>query len=123
KARRLKPDFFAGKPVIIGLSAEGTSDIAATPLAAEEYGPLIQAQAVDSILRGGWLRRPAWAGPAEWGAAVLLALLALGNALFGRRYRIGLAAIFLAVPIASWLAFANAAVLLDPARPLLVGGG
>ncbi len=123
EASRLKPDMFAGKPVIIGLSAEGTSDIAATPLAAEEYGPLIQAQAVDSILRGGWLQRPAWAGPAEWAAAGLLALLALGNALFGKPYRIGLAAVFLAVPIASWLVFANGALLLDPARPLVVGGG
>jgi CHASE2 domain-containing sensor protein len=100
KAKRLKPDMFDGKPVIIGLSAEGTSDIAATPLAAEEYGPLIQAQAVDAMLRGGWLQRPAWAGPAEWAAAALLALLALGNALYGRSYRILLAVIFLAVPIA-----------------------
>ena len=67
KAKRLKPDDFAGKTVIIGLSAEGTSDIAATPLAAEEYGPLIQAQAVDAMLRGGWLERPAWAGPGGMG--------------------------------------------------------
>ena len=123
KDKRLKPDTFAGRPVIIGLSAEGTSDIAATPLAAEEYGPLIQAQAVDSMLRGGWLERPAWAGPAEWAAAALLALLALGNSLFGRGYRIVLAFAFLAIPVTSWLAFANAALLLDPARPLLVGGG
>ena len=123
KAKRLRPESFAGKTVVIGLSAEGTSDIAATPLAAEEYGPLIQAQAVDSMLRGGWLRRPAWAGPAEWAAAALLALLALGNALFGRRYRIALGAAFVAVPIVSWLAFANGGLLLDPARPMLVGGG
>ena len=122
-AKHLKPDAFAGKPVIVGLSAEGTSDIAATPLAAEEFGPLIQAQAVDAILREGWLQRPAWALPAEWAAAALLALLALGNALYGWRYRIFLAVAFLAVPLASWLAFTNAALLLDPARPLLVGGG
>ena len=70
-AKHLKPDTFAGKPVIIGLSAEGTSDIAATPLAAEEFGPLIQAQAVDAILRDGWLQRPAWAATAEWAAGAL----------------------------------------------------
>jgi adenylate cyclase len=122
-SKRLKPDDFAGKPVIIGLSAEGTTDIAATPLAAEEYGPLIQAQAVDAILRGGWLQRPVWAAPAEWAVAALLALLALGNALYGRRYRIFLALVFLALPLVSWLAFRNAALLLDPVRPLLVGGG
>lgn len=123
RARNLPPQIFAGKIVLIGLSAEGTSDIAATSLAAEEYGPLVQAQAVDAILRGGWLERPAWAGPAEWAAAALLALAALGNAIFGRLYRIGLAVAFVAVPVASWLAFSSAAMLLDPARPLLVGGG
>jgi CHASE2 domain-containing sensor protein len=119
----LDPVLVAGKPVLIGVSAEGTSDIAATPLRAEEYGPLIQAQAVDAILRGGWLSRPAWAAPAEWAAAALLALLALGNAVFGRANRYLLVALFAAVPIASWLAFSRAHLLLDPARPLLVGGG
>jgi len=122
-AKHLKPDAFAGKPVLIGISADGSSDIAATPLAAEEFGSLVQAQAVDAILRGGWLDRPAWVEVAEWAAAALLALLALANALFGRRYRIFLSALFLSVPIASWLAFSNASLLFDPARPLLVGGG
>jgi adenylate cyclase len=122
-SKHVKPDMFAGKTVLIGLSAEGTTDIAATPLAAEDFGPLVQAQAVDAILRGGWLNRPGWAGWAEWGAAALLALLALGAAIFGRRYRLLLTAIFLAVPLASWLAFSRASLLFDPARPLLVGGG
>jgi len=123
KESRLKPDEFAGKTVLVGVTAEGTSDIAATPLAAQEFGPLIQAQAVDTILRGGWLVRPAWAELAEWAAAALLALLALGNAIFGRRYRIALAILFAAMPLVSWLAFARADMLLDPVRPMLVGGG
>jgi CHASE2 domain-containing sensor protein len=123
KESRIGPSEFAGKTVLIGVTAEGTSDIAATPIAAEEFGPLVQAQAVDTILRGGWLVRPAWAGPAEWAAAALLALLALGNVYFGRRYRIGLAILFAALPVASWLAFARDGLLLDPARPMLVGGG
>jgi len=109
--------------VIVGLTAEGSSDIVATPLAAREFGPVIQAQAVDSILRGGWLVRPAWAGPAEWAAAAFLAFLALGNVFFGKGYRILLAGVFAAVPVASWLAFSGADTLLDPARPMLVGGG
>jgi adenylate cyclase len=122
-AKHLKADAFAGKVVLIGVSAEGTSDIAATPIAAEEFGPLVQAQAVDAMLRGDWLDRPIWAGPAEWAAAALLALLALGGAVFGRAYRIALAVTILAVPIASWLAFSEAKLMFDPARPLLVGGG
>jgi serine phosphatase RsbU (regulator of sigma subunit)/CHASE2 domain-containing sensor protein len=123
KFHELKKDEFDGKPVVIGMQAEGTSDIAATPIAAEEFGPLIQAQAVDAMLRGGWLERPGWARPLEWAMAALLAVLALGNALFGRGYRIALCAIFIAVPVACWLAFSNASILLDPARPMLVGGG
>ena len=122
-AKRLRPDELAGKIVLVGVSAEGSSDIAATPLAAEEFGPLIQAQAVDAILRDGWLRRPAWIEVAEWVIAGLLALLALGNAYFGKAYRILLAATFALVPVASWLAFAQGALLFDPARPLLVGTG
>jgi len=123
KEQPLPKDAVSGKPVLIGLSAEATFDVAATPLAAQEFGPLVQAQAVDAILREGWLVRPFWAGWAEWMLAGLLTVLALGNAYFGRAYRFLLAGIFAAVPIGSWLAFAGSATLLDPARPLLVGGG
>ena len=123
KFHELKEDEFAGKPVVIGMQAEGTSDIAATPLAAEEFGPLIQAQAVDAMLRGGWLERPGWAWPMEWLVAGTLALLALGNALFGKAYRVVLALAFAAVPVASWIAFSTTSLLFDPSRPLLVGGG
>ena len=123
KETQLPADLFAGKPVLIGLSAEATFDVTATPIAPQEFGPLVQAQAVDSILRGGWLTRPGWAGPAEWGMSALLALLALGAAIFGKAYRFLLVAIFVAVPIGSWLAFTGEATLFDPARPLLVGGG
>jgi serine phosphatase RsbU (regulator of sigma subunit) len=123
KDEELPKDLFTGKTVLVGLSAQGTFDVAATPLAAESLGPLVQAQAVDSILRGGWLIRPAWAEPAEWAAGAVLAFLALAAAVLGKWFRILLAAIFVAVPIASWLAFSSAATLLDPARPLLVGGG
>ena len=120
---RLKPDAFAGKAVLIGLSADGTSDIAATPIRSEEYGPLVQAQAVDSILRGGWLHRPGWAGTAEWLGGGLLALIALGNALFNRAYRIAVGVVFVAVALACWVAFSQGSLLVDPARPLLIGGG
>ena len=122
-SKLVAPDQFAGKTVIIGLSADGTSDVVATPISAEEFGPLVQAQAVDAILRQGWLDRPQWVDAAEWGAAALLALLALATALFGRYFRIGLALAFVAVPLISWLAFANWSLLLDPAKPMLVGGG
>jgi serine phosphatase RsbU (regulator of sigma subunit)/CHASE2 domain-containing sensor protein len=123
KSRHIRADEFAGKIVLIGVTAEGSSDIAATPIAAQEFGPLVQAQAVDAILRAGWLVRPGWAGPAEWGAAALLSLLALAAAVLSRPYRFFLALIFALVPVVSWLAFTRAGMLLDPARPMLVGGG
>ena len=119
----LPKDLFTGKIVLIGLSAQGTFDVAATPLASQWLGPLVQAQAVDSILRGGWLIRPAWADPAEWAAGALLAFLALAAAALGKWYRFVLAAMFISVPLASWFAFTSAASLLDPARPLLIGAG
>ena len=83
---------------------------------------MIQAQAVDSMLRGGWLKRPSWSGPAEWAAAALLACSRLvmpcsagatGFALLWCSHSSGrqLARNF------------QCGVLLDPARPLLGGGG
>jgi serine phosphatase RsbU (regulator of sigma subunit) len=47
--------------------------------------------------------------------------MALGNSIFGRAYRVGLTLALIAVPAASWFAFSGAHLLLDPARPLLVG--
>lgn len=120
---RLPANLFEGKPVLVGVSADGTSDIAATPLAAEEFGPLVQAQAVDALLTGAWLSRPGWIAPAEWGLAAIVALLALGLAWLGRWYRWLLGFLFLAIPAISWLAFSGASLLFDPARPLLIGGG
>ena len=115
-------DYFKGKTVLVGLAAEGTSDIVATPLAAESFGVVTQAQAVDAMLTGGWLSRPAWAGAAEWAIGGLLALLALGVAWRGTASRLALAGLFIAVPVASWLAFERLALLIDPARPVELGG-
>jgi len=119
----VRQDYFRGKSVLIGLAAEGTSDIVATPRAAENFGVVVQAQAVDSILTGGSLARPAWAAMLEWSLAAGLALLALLAAFRGRPARVALAIAFIALPIASWLAFNQLSLLLDATRPLLVGGG
>lgn len=117
----LKADEFAGKTVVIGLAADGSSDIAATPISAEEWGPLVQAQAVDTILRGGWLERPRWARWTEWFVSGTIALLALGIAVFNRPYRAAFALAIIAIPISCWFAFTGHGLLIDPLRPLLVG--
>lgn len=126
-AEVLKNDFprraFANKIVLVGLSAEGTSDIVATPGASEEFGVLVQAQAIDTLLRGGWLERPRWAEVAEWAVAAALALIALVAALTNRMVRIGLGIAFAVVAVSAWFAFDGLGLLIDPVRPLLVGGG
>jgi CHASE2 domain-containing sensor protein len=121
--RHIPASDFRGKIVLIGLGAEGTADIVATPLAAEEYGLLVQGQAVDAILNGGWLKRPAWTEAAEWLAGLLLALMALAIAVRSRWARPLLLFGFIALPIVSWLLFSSASILFDPVRPAVVGGG
>lgn len=121
--RNFRGDMFAGKIVLIGQMAEGSADIVATPLAAEGYGTLVQAQAIDAILRGGWLARPQWVPWLEWGEGIFLAALVL---LFVPRPRRGrFVAPLLAgaiTPISAWIAFDAFAVLVDPLRPLTLGG-
>lgn len=120
---RLEPDAFSGKVVVIGLGAEGTVDVVSTPIDAQTYGPRIQAQMVDAILRGGWLERPRWAAAFEWSVGLLLALLILMLAPVRRRrwllLPIGLAIL---IPINSWIDFSVLGLLVDPLRPLMLGG-
>lgn len=109
--------------VLIGLSGAGTADVVSTPLAARSYGTTVQAAAVDAILAGQSLSRPRWSNTAELLLALGLSLLLV----FGlSRMRPLLAAaltlaIGLGVIAASWFAFRHGGLLLDPARPLLIG--
>jgi len=121
-AGKVRPEAFVGKVVIVGLGAEGTADIVATPLETEAFGVLVQAQAVDAIMAGGWLARPPWLLAVEWGAAILLVLLCV-YAGGTRRYAwLGVAAVLaMASWGASYLAFDRANLLFDPIRPTLVG--
>jgi len=122
--RNFPANAFAGKIVLIGLAAEGTADVVATPMSSTAFGTLVQAQAIDAIRRGGWLVRPAWAPLAEWGSAALLAVMMLLAIPARRRGMLLLPAIGLcAVAIGAWLAFDGESWLLDPFRPLLVAAG
>jgi len=117
-----KPDQFKNQIVLIGLASAGTSDVTSTPRAKAIYGVYVQAQAVDSILRGTALRRPGWAAPVEWGVGFLLVMISflgvqrapMGPVIVGAIVEIGLAF------GASWLAFHNN-LLLDP-FPMLAPG-
>ncbi len=115
---------FRGRIVIVGLRAAGAADVVPTPMRRGEFGMFVQAQAVDAILRGGWLARPDWAAAAQ--AALLAALLAV---VLGWLPGSGARAIAVtagglgALPVAgSFALFAGAGLLVDP-LPALLGAG
>lgn len=116
---------FSGKIVLIGLGAEGTADVVATPMGPEQYGVLVQAQAVDAILNRGWVSRPSWVAALEWlGGALLVTLVVLaGGARRRRVLLIAALAVAAMLPVGSFLAFDGANLLFDPLRPLLIGLG
>jgi adenylate cyclase len=112
-----------GHIVLIGTSAPGLRDIRATPLNPAAAGVTVHAQAIEQMILGAHLRRPDWANGAE-----TLALLAVGGVLI--LLLPGLGAVWCAVlgavavgggVAASWFAFSDARLLLDPVFPALAG--
>ena len=118
-AGRADASLLAGRHIVIGSSATGLLDLRATPLDPSVPGVEIHAQALEQMLSGGGLVRPAWATGAE------ILLILLGGAmiawLFHRSQPVAAAAAgagaLAAVGTGSWLAFSNHGVLLDPVYP------
>ena len=111
----------AGRHILIGTSAVGLLDLRATPLDAAVPGVEVHAQALEQMLSGDHLSRPAYATGAE-----LLFLVVFGAVVAWMIYRIGAVAAaaigalaILAVVSASWLAYANVGLLFDPVYPAL----
>ena len=111
----------AGRDVLIGTSAVGLLDLRATPLDAAVPGVEIHAQALEQMLSGDHLSRPAYATGAE-----LTFLVVVGVIVAWLIYRLGAVAAaaigvlaILAVFAASWLAYARAGLLFDPVYPAL----
>lgn len=115
------PKDFAGRYVLIGASATGLLDLRATPLASSVPGVEVHAQAIEQMLSGQHLVRPALATGAE-----ILFVVAVGALVAGLVRRsgplvaaaIGAAAI-IAVGTGSWFAFSKAGLLFDPVYPSL----
>lgn len=111
----------AGRYILIGSSATGLMDLRATPLEASVPGVEVHAQALEQMLAGTFLTRPAYATGAELG---FLALVGALLAWLIRRYGpltaalIGLGAV-IAITGVSWTAYANSGVLFDPVYPSL----
>jgi len=74
--RGMPDDLFKGQIVVVGLAMAGGSDVVGTPSDRAVSGVFIQAQAVDAVLRGSGLIRPAWAAAVEWGLCLLTVLAA-----------------------------------------------
>ena len=115
------PNDVKDRLIFIGSSATGLMDLRATPLEASVPGVEVHAQALEQMLDGSYLRRPAYATGLE------LSFLALVGALIAwliRRYGpltaalTGIGAI-LAIAALSWTAYAKSGVLFDPVYPSL----
>ena len=119
---KVRPDAFKAKVVLIGLGAEGTADIVATPLQTEVFGVLVQAEAVDAMMSGSWLARPGWVVWSEMTASLVLLILVLGAGGLRAYWQLGVAfALAIMLPIVSFFAFDRANLLFDPVRPIMVG--
>ena len=121
-AEDFDPSPIAGNIILIGTSAAGLKDLRATPLNPVMAGVEVHAQAIEQMLLGYFLERPDWADGAE-----IIYLLLLGAVLIFLLPRLGalwcavlgVAGIGAAIA-ASWLAFTELRLLLDPVFPSLV---
>ena len=113
----------AGKTVIIGITAEGLSNIIATPNG-EVYAHMLPATALQNIINGDTITRYDYATFAEWAAAVILGLLLI-LASTRAPYYIGGALILIATisPVyGAYIAFTKHLLLVDWSWPVLVSG-
>lgn len=117
----ISPETLRGKTVLVGLGATGTYDIVETALQSEVNGVMVQAMAVDAMIEGAWLDRPNWAVLLEWALAAALWAVVFAIGLGNRSWLIwAVAGCVIALPLASWLAYTQGNVLIDPVRPLLI---
>lgn len=114
-------DVLAGRIALVGTSAVGLSDLRPTPLNAYEPGVAIHAEALEQMLAGHFLSRPAWLAGAEIVASLALALALVVAATFAPlRFAAGLALATLAmVAAASWFGFTRGHALIDPSFALI----
>ena len=110
-----------GRIALIGVTATGFGDTVLTPLRDRIAGVTAHAEALEQILLGRHLTRPAWAMALEIGL-----LLVLGLALIASWRRLpaivaGGLVVLAMVPIAAgaFLAYRQAGLLLDPTLPML----
>lgn len=116
-----KADDIKGRHILIGASAAGLLDLRATALDPSTPGVEIHAQALEQMLAGDHLERPAYATGAE--LVFLIAMSLLAAFIIKRQGPLAAAAAVVAaivlVGALSWSAFRNAGLLFDPVYPAL----
>jgi adenylate cyclase len=110
----------AGHIVLVGTSAVGLRDLVPTPTDASVPGVRVHAEIIDQILGATFLTRPDWAPGAEIAGALLLGLLLVVAAQRGGAVVTAASLLLLGAVavLASWFAFTEARLLLDPILPL-----
>jgi adenylate cyclase len=113
----------AGKIVIVGLNAAGTSDVVGSPIDPQTYGTTVQASAVDAILNNALIARPGWAWSVELAIAIVIMVLALVVAprLRGVQVVIIATTTTIATFMLSALAFYRYGIMIDATGPIFVG--
>ncbi len=113
------PDDIKDRIVLIGATAAGLLDLRATPLARGVPGVEIHAQALEQMLSGEMLERPAYATGLELafivGAGALVASLIVAMGPLAGAIA-GLSGVAL-IGALSWLAYRNGGLLFDPVFP------
>src|SRR5690606_3841775 len=97
----------------------GLRDIVATPTDASLPGMRVHAELIDQVLGQIFLSRPDWARGAEITLALALGLILVAVAQRGAAIPSAIAAVVLvaAAIAASWIAFSQYRLLLDPLLP------
>jgi adenylate cyclase len=118
---KVAPGRLEGAIVFVGTSAAGLLDLKTTALHPAVAGATLQAQVVEQILTGAFLKRPDWSNGAEILFLALFGVVAIP--LFARAGAAwGGATVLLAIGgafAASWYAFSMAGMLLDPLYPAI----
>jgi adenylate cyclase len=74
-AGRFAPEVIKDRVALVGATAKGIGDIRVTPHGAAFPGVEIRATIIENLLRGEFVRRPAWLPAAELAALIALGLL------------------------------------------------
>lgn len=110
---------FAGKTVIVGVTADGIAGVIASPKGGQ-FNYMPSAVAIQNILDGDTISRPYWAFLTELGTTFSVGLLLVILGRFAPYWFAGLSIILFAggVGYASWYAWINYLYLLDATMPI-----